>query len=494
MSTPPTFPELEEKIASLERRLARLKRARNSHIAICRLPPEILVEIFTVAQHPAADEPYDADRPWLTYDPRWSRIMLVCYYFRKLAARTPALWTVLDEHQGSWEWQRLCLVRHGNIPLFIRGNSSGAMKLLAKAQAAEMSNAFKRAYLLHTHAPELRSLKLSLFETALDAEEYQQPRSARFAITDRFMGGGSTPLASLTLHGNGIELRDAPFMATLRCLRLDSMRTAYSLEPLVALFRNTPALEELYIIDICLTEHFGSVEATEVIPVPADHIVLSELKYLSIDDTPAEASALARMLIPYRAGIAVSLTVRSWLEYDEDEDTEDEDPFETTELNDNYLAAYEAWCMHARVNGSTSVPGTISFNVPYHSHRGLQIRFESSRSTLAMTCDVNMYTDARPLFNHITILRLVWNCEQLEDPQDASFSIDALFHLLHLRMLVLVNYDLTNPSEQATLKYWIEIQPELECVHFIRCDSGTRPFMEELLAESLVGEALWSDQ
>lgn len=496
MSSLPDFPELEEKIASLEKRLAKLKRARNSHIRICQLPAEVLVEILKSAQH--TTDLYDEDRPWLTFDPSWSRIMLVCSYFRKIAARTPALWTVLDYEHGSSQWRRLCIKRSGNSPFFLRGAGCEAMNYLSKAQAADMHDfdncAKKCASGLNDLAPQLRVLNVSLFEkpTGFFA---RNPTPAVFKITSLFMSGGQTPLVSLTLHGNGLSLCDPPLMPQLRFLYLDSIRTAYDMTPFVLLFGRTPVLEKLSIVDICITEQFGSVEPTEIVTIPEHDVTPSSLKFLIIDDTPAEASALARMLIPHQSGVAMRIIIKSWLQYDEDEDTDEEDPFETTELNDNYLSTYEAWRTHARNHGSAPISGSISYNVPYRAHYGINIRFESSDSTLSMTCSVRMNTTTSPLFDDVTTLHLIWHCDQLSFQENETvFVIDALTHLSHLRTLVLVEYNLVTTVHKVALKCWIETLPQLEHVQFVRCDSSTRPFMEELVAESLVRLVSWSDR
>ncbi|KAF5325032.1 hypothetical protein D9619_010118 [Psilocybe cf. subviscida] len=71
---------LDEEILALEQRVLELRTRRNSYTHPCRLPPELLLEIFLFLVVPFRIE-------------EWHEITHVCRYWRRVALEAPILWT-----------------------------------------------------------------------------------------------------------------------------------------------------------------------------------------------------------------------------------------------------------------------------------------------------------------------------------------------------------------------------------------------------------------
>jgi hypothetical protein len=472
---------LEGKIAVLEKQLTELKRARNSFQAICTLPSEILVQILQHLQH--TGPVYDPDRPWRTYDPRWTRTMLVCHHLRQTAVGAAVLWTVLDYHNHSQTWREMTVSRSQEALLHIHGHRSSTLEYLQRAMTAHFRHVETTTVSLNRTAPSLRILKLAIY----------RPDLSTYTFTSQFLGGEASSLVSLVLKGCGIVLENAPLMPVLSDLEIGTIQTDCSLVPLFNLLRSAPSLKELIVAGVCLTDIHEPLDPREAIPIPEGSVILPLLRRLVIDDAPAEVAAIVRMLRPFTLDLVASVNIQTC-----DGSEADEDPEDAVELNINHAQVYEHWreglVAH---NRQLQVISSISFDVPYDPHAGVDLLFECKgalEASLSIKCKIST-SDHCALLDHITVLRLPWHSDQFEDHTSYdSFDIYPLNYLPSLQVLVLIQYQPELRYEQAPLKAWIaRRQPRLRAVQFTRCAPGTRAFMQELLAESLVEEAVWSD-
>jgi hypothetical protein len=124
-------------ISKVDEELIPLKSKRNAHSPPCRLPDELLVRIFELAQ---IDE--CANDGWLSVETSlpekgWWDVMTVCSRFRTVAVEAPQLWARFDP-QWSIRWRDICLTRAQSWPLRFRrcvqdgSDASDARQLLEK--------------------------------------------------------------------------------------------------------------------------------------------------------------------------------------------------------------------------------------------------------------------------------------------------------------------------------------------------------------------------
>jgi hypothetical protein len=85
---PNTDPTSDSQIALLKASVVELQTHRNSLIPIARLPPEILVQVFTVFINRGSSEFSSGDMTWM-------RLAKVCRHWHSLIMGTPTLWSFL---------------------------------------------------------------------------------------------------------------------------------------------------------------------------------------------------------------------------------------------------------------------------------------------------------------------------------------------------------------------------------------------------------------
>lgn len=476
--------ERDDEIASLEKRLSTLKRIRNAFQPICLLPTEILVQILQFVQH--IGDVYDPDRPWRTYNPEWVRSMLTCHHIRRVAIASAILWTVLDFENLSVGSYDLAMTRSQNALLYIHTHSPDGLKHLERTASAHLRNFTTNDHSpVNYPAPSLRTLKLSL----------RGVENPSFGITSQLLGGGHVSLVSLVLQGYGITLKTTPFLPTLAYLKIESIRTSYDLLSFSGLLEHVPALRNLHISGLYLQDNHDSVDPRQVIPIPQISGALPMLKQLTLDDKLAEVSATIRILSQFAATCDANVRVTTLA--DSDDDGLDADEVEAAMMmNANHALIYENWLQSGPTRGKRRITGSISYDVPYDPQFGVGMRFTcegAPAATLSIRCII---TTPTPLLNNVTVLRLFWHGEQFQDSTYLnSFDTYPIWHLPNIEELMLIQFDLALIHQQAPLKAWIARQtPRLRSVQFMRCERETRPFMQELLAESLVGEVSWSDE
>jgi hypothetical protein len=111
---------IDARILTLEKEPAHLKKHRNSLAPFCKLPPELIIRIVRLVQNdsgyvyrsPEQYHLYEA----MTYNCKWTRIMLLCRYIRAVVLDARSPWKVVDSRSKP-EWIDLCLQRCGNAPL-----------------------------------------------------------------------------------------------------------------------------------------------------------------------------------------------------------------------------------------------------------------------------------------------------------------------------------------------------------------------------------------
>jgi hypothetical protein len=325
---------LEHEISALEKKLVELKRRRNSYIRICRLPPEILVQVFGWFQHRRCIP--NRAQPWKTYDHKWSRIMAVCKHFRDVALHAPTLWTVIDFETHSPQWRELCVARSGDAALVLHAHSTSQLDCFHRARSARVSAFGDIASVLNAPAPRLRILKVRAY---LEEDEEEDEEFA-FAFTVRFLGGQAANLVSLILRGCRISIYDAPPMPAVRRLELDIVTFHAGMDSLWLLLSATPAVEDLSVFGISLAEVDWRLPRFEdVVPIPAISMTLPRLTHIMIDDLPAEVSAILRMISTPGSLHATVKSPLDGVESDED-DSCDRRPG-APKLNENHIIIFD---------------------------------------------------------------------------------------------------------------------------------------------------------
>jgi hypothetical protein len=253
---------------------------------ICKLPTEVLVEIFQIVQCTAHADVL-ATPEWSTYDRTWPRIMCVCRHFRDVALQSPTLWSTLDLAQ-SGRWLELCDQRSGAAPLHLRTHEKSRWprtmpwglvdSWVSRAETMALADYGVCARVLHAPAPLLRALDVRTGSGII------------FEVDTTLLGGTATSLAHLTVHGPNIILDRLPPLPALRCLELCRVILDYrQLQTLIDVFVCTPQVEDLSIKGVYLTED----------DEPALHSsapLLPRLRILEIADTAYVAAELVRLL------------------------------------------------------------------------------------------------------------------------------------------------------------------------------------------------------
>jgi hypothetical protein len=450
--------EIDKRISDLERELLALKHERNGLAWICRVPYEILAEVFRCIQRGsgAPDEVF----PWMTHDQSWSRVMLVCQHFRSVAVQTPTLWDVLDCQGHPREWVDLCVQRSGEVPLFVNDQSGHGAQYIHKARVAQLEGDALNDAWLDAPAPALRVLRLV-------------HGSAPFVLTPSFLGGANTSLTELSLNGAGIFLHGAPMAPVLRVLGLYGVAVHDSLIPLVAdVLGHLPNLEDLTVEHLVAgagpQPNLGRRLGVERLQVP-------HLRILTIRDVPTVVSALVRiMLVPkqvfhieiapgprrenlagalgkdhndvYEAGVAFLRTTLLI----------PENPCGRIVYDNNSSVARQLATIHFR---STSTPGDTTQELdPY-----LRCSF---------TCLIERH---HPLLDNIDTVHFVGESGPGEDVDDAL----GLVFVRGLRTLIIEGCQ--NALATWEMTSWLsDRRDEIQQVRLIRCSDSLRNFAEEL--------------
>ncbi|KAI0054801.1 hypothetical protein BV25DRAFT_1843410 [Artomyces pyxidatus] len=105
-----TSMQLTQEIADSRRRLASLRRMRNSRVPIARIPVEVLTHIFSFVKcHPRWPH-IDSARP-----PAWVAVTHVCHFWREVALSSPLLWSNIVTYNQPWMQETLS--RSKTVPI-----------------------------------------------------------------------------------------------------------------------------------------------------------------------------------------------------------------------------------------------------------------------------------------------------------------------------------------------------------------------------------------
>jgi hypothetical protein len=431
-----------------------LRRYENNMATICRLPPELLAQIFWLLQ---ADPSQPSEHH---VDGTWTRVMLVCGLFRDLAIRTPMLWTVFDRTRGAPKWHALCITRAAGAPLCVQTHDAEDANLLARAWKAHVQCQAVTTGALDTTLPILRDLLIS------------RCTDASFTITSSFLGGTDVPLRRLELHSNGIILDAAPRMPRLQWLKLRNIHMRPDCSAVIGLLDGTPMLEELHIIGLYLLDTDDLLDIAFVVPI-ARRVSLPRLKMLLIQDTPAEASAFARMVPTPSTSLTLEVL----------------DPSEGfsglgLELTDNHSHVHDAYLAFVRPRPDAEGlsqgrltwdfrvnHATIEFGRSRQFIRGVRMQLEKSQCSFELTCVLDR---PHPILEHVGILHVLGFDPALSDDVD-PLRHSHLMPSLHTLVLEL-SPDGERPPEllHIKIKEWIQQQHgRIKLVEFISCPSPT---------------------
>ncbi|KAH9855904.1 hypothetical protein C2E23DRAFT_555839 [Lenzites betulinus] len=293
----PRLAQPEEQTSIIKQEQQALSAQFNATLTVCRLPPEIILEIF--AQ-------YRAINPTIYHvNTGWVKLRLVSRYWNAVACAMPSLWREVDFHWNP-SWVNLCLERSkGSTLTFIMITYS---ELQAKAVASIMS--------LHAHR--LRKLVLD-FDTyahelphamirqlrVLDIHALEHVHISQRVESDPFHNDLNLThlrlplLQTLDLHHN--VLSDTQVISNLRVLRLSSCSSTLSINQFIAALAASQRLEALKLRDF-LERLTGWATLSTTCQPPA---TLSRLTRLEVSEfsPPISAAFLTHLRLPANARI-----------------------------------------------------------------------------------------------------------------------------------------------------------------------------------------------
>jgi hypothetical protein len=450
------------------------KRAQNALLLICRLPPEIVAAIITHMQR----QSWSFYNLFIQFNHSWVRIMLVCRYFREVAVQTPVLWTVVNYYEGSQRWRNLCIERSQTAPLCVHSRTAlppdqwkrvWIAYLLLHDRAAE--DAFRHP------APLLQKLKMG----------------GLFMVSTALLHTVAASLHHLHLfsHQTSLIIDGTLSLPSLRYLRLSSFRLDYNLHQLVPLLQSAPMLdtlffERLYLLDSLLQ----LVDADETIPI-SQPVTMSNLRLLHIENPPAEAWALMRLInaplatlrvmilnvgvMPHNQWTSQGRIVDRWMK-----------------LSRGRLPASNAKCLSGSIHLNP-------FELEDEPNFGI-ISFTYSQdapSVLGQTsfCTINCNLDGpHPLLNLIQTLCLSRaELTQFASWEDLQLTSGAQYlTTVHTLVLEGLRGDEGEREGMASIKEWIGHRVgQIEHVRFIECDEDSERLAMELQGEGLVPDVVW---
>ncbi|TCD63898.1 hypothetical protein EIP91_004777 [Steccherinum ochraceum] len=309
---------LEEEEARAVAHVYRVRRRINAVVpAIARLPPEVLLEIFSWAR--LAD-----DSPSGT---RWIAVSHVCQHWRNQAICKPSLWT--DLAPWSDAFLSLNVARSANLPLTFRWTD-------AKARYQPLLNYSSRCVSIEVILGEQRSMERFIRHFRDVAEPWSQlesiiveldrgkceidspyfpeflytadqlpgfPRLQYLSLTNVFPTSWST----ISLHGNSLRTL---YLSSQAASDVTSLPLASFWDMLSAL----PMLERLFLFDVAFSDRLP--EHATAFPNPTRTIHLSRLRMLNVDMD--HACDIAHLLSPLQLPDTAVLALERW-----DEDAEE---------------------------------------------------------------------------------------------------------------------------------------------------------------------------
>ncbi|KAI0055736.1 hypothetical protein BV25DRAFT_1842781 [Artomyces pyxidatus] len=286
--TEPRMP-LDEKIADAERSLASLRRIKNSHVAVSRIPVEILGYIFSFyKKHP----------------PAWVAITHVCHLWREVALSSPLLWSDIVTYNLPWMEETLARSRAVPISLSMRIQPGTLANVIPSVITHTLPH-ITRVKEIVIHGTAISSYVQPLLECEIPKLEVLElcETWAHFSIGDRIPFGGQKPLQLRSLR-----LQKCSFMwptplflsSTLTELKISHMlpKDRPGLPEICEVLATLPKLKTLVLFDVICT----SPSSTGVVDMSADasKVSLPYLKSLSFASSKATdiAAFLSRLSVP----------------------------------------------------------------------------------------------------------------------------------------------------------------------------------------------------
>jgi hypothetical protein len=448
-----------------------IKRQRNARTPIYRLPPEILATVFTQVQH---EFDYAPRARRFIFNYAWTRVTLVCHHFYHVAVATPTLWTLVDFAQKSREWTDLCIRRSADVSLCIAVSDADHVDLWNRSESAYLLNE-TATELLDTSAPRVKTL-------FIDPEEEQVP------INSFSLRNVCTTLVHLELTGPGVIVEGAPFMPTLRCLDLQNITTHTSFANLADFLTQTPNIETLVAQGLYLLHDQSVVDAAVLMLVPKQ-VVLPRLQHLYIEDTPAEAGALVRLLPEPSLAFGVRvLHVRQ----------------RGVSIGQNEEYTYNAWIQYWRrrslVEENPQV--TITFNHAYVPRTvgviscGLVKGGQDVRHQPTTACFFSVQWNllgAHTMLDRVVTICLCGTEDDHDVPHEDLDGAYGVRFLPALRTLNLQDLHINSDSRKIqNIRSWVASREgKIKCVRFIECGSQFEAISDAWREEGVAAEVLW---
>jgi hypothetical protein len=248
---------LEDQAVRIQAELRELRSRRNSLTRICRLPEEILVNIFKLFRNMLSSSK-NADNVWyntsvITVNMKWTRVTFVCRHLQGVALAECSLW---DHIKWGWpeEFILSCLQRARDYPL----------TLLAMHDSSFLAMGQDLMRFLFKHAPSARSIELidvrnkRILQQPLPRLHWLKINFHETIYLDkRFLGGACDALAVLEICAVTMDARNhLPEFPSLRELHVDFLYPDEGgIQSFYKIFENTPVLETISIGSVFLSNN-----------------------------------------------------------------------------------------------------------------------------------------------------------------------------------------------------------------------------------------------
>ncbi|KAH9847765.1 hypothetical protein C2E23DRAFT_847336 [Lenzites betulinus] len=308
----PRLTQIEKQISGLKREQQTLYAQWNATLTICRLPPEIILEIFT--QYSAENCPgLDDTRVYASAE--WTKLRLVFRYWNAVACATPGLWRQIDVYRCS-SWLALCLERSRNTTLDVSFFSFEFPLEIVEAMFSLHGHRLRRLEVhFFLYSPwsdivfKLRAANMHALEDLrllLNATEDELDTTSN----DLNLTHSRLPLLHTLRLRHGV-LSDMQVLSNLRVLHMTGGSSSLSIDQFIAALASSWRLEHLTLMDF-LEGLIGGASLSTLSCQPSAS--LSRLTRLEVAARPAPlcAAFLTRLRLPTNASVYISSKIESF--------------------------------------------------------------------------------------------------------------------------------------------------------------------------------------